>query len=126
MRTNPSLKFIPVGSVCGQGIADHPDVRKLGFTGSTPVGKTIMTSCAQSNLKKVSLELGGKSPLIIFADCDLSKAVRMVTVNFVFFFSFDYSCFNALLNCSRVLYLLYILYIIIYCDMLIISVMRVV
>jgi len=65
------------GSVCGQAIADHPDVRKLGFTGSTPVGKTIMTSCAQSNLKKVSLELGGKSPLIIFADCDLNKAVRM-------------------------------------------------
>lgn len=63
----------------GQGIADHPDVRKLGFTGSTPVGKTIMTSCAQSNLKKVSLELGGKSPLIIFADCDLNKAVRMVS-----------------------------------------------
>jgi len=38
-----------------------------------------MTSCAQSNLKKVSLELGGKSPLIIFADCDLNKAVRMVS-----------------------------------------------
>ena len=71
--------FLLIGSVCGQGIADHPDVRKLGFTGSTPVGKTIMTSCAQSNLKKVSLELGGKSPLIIFADCDLNKAVRMVS-----------------------------------------------
>ena len=71
------------GGVVGQGIADHPDVRKLGFTGSTPVGKTIMTSCAQSNLKKVSLELGGKSPLIIFADCDLNKAVRMVSSLFV-------------------------------------------
>jgi len=65
------------GSVVGQGIADHPKVRKLGFTGSTGVGKTIMESCAVSNLKKVSLELGGKSPLIIFSDCDLDKAVRM-------------------------------------------------
>jgi len=64
------------GRVTGQAIADHPDVRKLGFTGSTPVGKTIMKSCAESNLKKVSLELGGKSPLIIFKDCDLDRAVR--------------------------------------------------
>ena len=63
----------------GQGIADHPLVRKLGFTGSTPVGKTIMESCAKSNLKKVSLELGGKSPLIIFSDCDLDRAVRYVS-----------------------------------------------
>merc|ERR550534_3374202 len=57
-------------------MADHPDVRKLGFTGSTPIGKQIMKSAAVSNLKKVSLELGGKSPLIIFADCDMDKAVR--------------------------------------------------
>jgi formyltetrahydrofolate dehydrogenase len=63
--------------VVGQAIADHPKVRKMGFTGSTPVGKTIMRSCADSNLKKVSLELGGKSPLIIFHDSDLDKAVRM-------------------------------------------------
>lgn len=63
------------GSVCGQAIADHPKIRKLGFTGSTPIGKTIMESCA-SNLKKVSLELGGKSPLMIFSDCDMDKAVR--------------------------------------------------
>ncbi|KAK4319328.1 hypothetical protein Pmani_009720 [Petrolisthes manimaculis] len=65
------------GSVCGQAIADHPDVRKLGFTGSTEIGKVIMKSCAMSNLKKASLELGGKSPFIIFSDCDLDKAVRM-------------------------------------------------
>nr|XP_026270889.1 cytosolic 10-formyltetrahydrofolate dehydrogenase isoform X2 [Urocitellus parryii] len=65
------------GSLVGQRLADHPDVRKIGFTGSTEVGKHIMKSCALSNVKKVSLELGGKSPLIIFADCDLSKAVQM-------------------------------------------------
>ena len=64
------------GSRCGQAIVDHPLVRKLGFTGSTPVGKDIMRSCAVSNLKKASLELGGKSPLIIFGDFDLDKAVR--------------------------------------------------
>jgi len=65
------------GSVCGQAIADHPLVRKLGFTGSTEIGKVIMKSCAVSNLKKASLELGGKSPFLIFSDCDLDKAVRM-------------------------------------------------
>ncbi|KAM8931074.1 cytosolic 10-formyltetrahydrofolate dehydrogenase [Pelodytes ibericus] len=65
------------GSLIGQRLSDHPDVRKIGFTGSTQIGKQIMKSCAQSNAKKVSLELGGKSPLIIFNDCDLDKAVRM-------------------------------------------------
>ncbi|CAH2312049.1 cytosolic 10-formyltetrahydrofolate dehydrogenase [Pelobates cultripes] len=65
------------GSLIGQRLSDHPHVRKLGFTGSTEIGKQIMKSCAQSNVKKVSLELGGKSPLIIFKDCDLDKAVRM-------------------------------------------------
>uniref|UniRef100_A0A8C3G823 10-formyltetrahydrofolate dehydrogenase n=1 Tax=Cyclopterus lumpus TaxID=8103 RepID=A0A8C3G823_CYCLU len=65
------------GGMVGQRLSDHPDIRKLGFTGSTPIGKQIMKSCALSNLKKVSLELGGKSPLIIFADCDMDKAVRM-------------------------------------------------
>ncbi|KAM4721426.1 cytosolic 10-formyltetrahydrofolate dehydrogenase [Rhinophrynus dorsalis] len=65
------------GYPVGQRMADHPDIRKIGFTGSTPIGKLIMKSCAQSNVKKVSLELGGKSPLIIFHDCDLDKAVRM-------------------------------------------------
>ena len=54
------------------------DVRKVGFTGSTGIGQTIMKSAAVSNVKKVSLELGGKSPLIIFSDCDLDKAVRLV------------------------------------------------
>ncbi|XP_012684841.1 cytosolic 10-formyltetrahydrofolate dehydrogenase [Clupea harengus] len=65
------------GALVGQRLSDHPEVRKLGFTGSTEIGKHIMKSCAVSNVKKVSLELGGKSPLIIFSDCDLDKAVRM-------------------------------------------------
>jgi len=64
------------GSEVGQAICDHPRIRKVGFTGSTPVGAEIMASCARSNIKKVSLELGGKSPLIIFSDYDLNKAAR--------------------------------------------------
>ncbi|KAF6117297.1 aldehyde dehydrogenase 1 family member L2 [Phyllostomus discolor] len=72
------INIIPgSGGVAGQRLSEHPDIRKLGFTGSTPIGKQIMKSCAVSNLKKVSLELGGKSPLIIFNDCELDKAVRM-------------------------------------------------
>jgi len=64
------------GKVVGEAIATHPDVRKLGFTGSTEIGKQIMGYAANSNLKKVSLELGGKSPLIIFSDCEMEKAVK--------------------------------------------------
>ncbi|KAK3932617.1 Cytosolic 10-formyltetrahydrofolate dehydrogenase [Frankliniella fusca] len=63
------------GSEAGDAIASHPLVRKLGFTGSTEVGQTIMRTCA-SNIKKCSLELGGKSPLVVFDDCDLDRAVR--------------------------------------------------
>lgn len=77
------INILPgTGSGTGQAIVDHPLIRKLGFTGSTDIGRTIMTSCAQSNLKKCSLELGGKSPLVIFADCDLDKAVKYVSLPF--------------------------------------------
>ncbi|XP_033222142.1 mitochondrial 10-formyltetrahydrofolate dehydrogenase isoform X2 [Belonocnema kinseyi] len=72
------------GSVTGNALANHPLVRKLGFTGSTEIGQVIMRSCADSNLKKVSLELGGKSPLVIFEDTDLQQAVR-VAMSSVFF-----------------------------------------
>ncbi|XP_071440241.1 cytosolic 10-formyltetrahydrofolate dehydrogenase [Hetaerina americana] len=65
------------GSLAGQALAEHLQVRKLGFTGSTFAGQKIMQACANSNLKKVSLELGGKSPMIIFEDCDLDLAVTM-------------------------------------------------
>ncbi|XP_044260875.1 cytosolic 10-formyltetrahydrofolate dehydrogenase isoform X2 [Tribolium madens] len=72
------INVVPgTGSMTGQAIASHPEIRKLGFTGSTEIGQVIMKTCAESNLKKVSLELGGKSPLVIFADCDLDKAVRL-------------------------------------------------
>lgn len=71
------------GTDVGNAIVEHPLVRKLGFTGSTPVGQNIMRCCS-SNLKKVSLELGGKSPLVIFDDADMQKAVK-IGMNSVFF-----------------------------------------
>lgn len=62
------------GSKLGEAITSHPDIAKIGFTGSTIVGKRIMEKSANS-LKKITLELGGKSPNIIFADADLNKAI---------------------------------------------------
>lgn len=87
------------GSIIGQALAEHPVVRKLGFTGSTDTGKIVMRACANSNLKKTSLELGGKSPFIIFSDCDIDRAVRLV--------SFSFRCsmlclFEQCILCSRV------------------------
>ncbi len=58
------------GPTAGAAIASHSNVRKVAFTGSTDVGKIIMKTAADSNLKKVSLELGGKSPLVVFDDVD--------------------------------------------------------
>jgi acyl-CoA reductase-like NAD-dependent aldehyde dehydrogenase len=61
------------GSVVGERLVHHPDVRKIVFTGSTEVGKSIMTGCAEQ-VKRVTLELGGKSANIVFADADLERA----------------------------------------------------
>uniref|UniRef100_A0ABD2X800 10-formyltetrahydrofolate dehydrogenase n=2 Tax=Trichogramma kaykai TaxID=54128 RepID=A0ABD2X800_9HYME len=72
------------GRVAGEAIVKHPQVRKLGFTGSTEIGQTIMKDCAESNMKKVSLELGGKSPFVIFEDADMQQAVRLA-MSSVFF-----------------------------------------
>lgn len=59
----------------GAQLTGHPLVRKLSFTGSTPVGRLLMGQCAQS-IKKVSLELGGNAPFIVFADADVDAAVE--------------------------------------------------
>ena len=61
------------GSVVGERFVTHPDVRKLVFTGSTEVGKRIMSGCADQ-VKRVTLELGGKSANIVFEDSDIEKA----------------------------------------------------
>ncbi|EJT46957.1 hypothetical protein A1Q1_04200 [Trichosporon asahii var. asahii CBS 2479] len=62
-----------LGPTAGQAMADHMDVDKIAFTGSGPVGRRILASAANSNLKRVTLELGGKSPNIIFDDCKSIK-----------------------------------------------------
>ncbi|MFI5101933.1 MAG: aldehyde dehydrogenase family protein [Terriglobales bacterium] len=62
------------GETAGAALAAHPDVDKIAFTGSTEVGKLIARA-ATENLKKVSLELGGKSPNVVFADADLKAAI---------------------------------------------------
>src|SRR3981081_84559 len=64
-----------VGETAGAAIVEHPDVYKIAFTGSAQVGKTIMRAAA-ATLKKISLELGGKSPNIFFADADFEAAVE--------------------------------------------------
>ncbi len=61
------------GSVVGQRLVEHPGVRKIVFTGSTEVGQQLMAGCARQ-VKRVTLELGGKSANIVFADADLEKA----------------------------------------------------
>jgi aldehyde dehydrogenase (NAD+) len=63
------------GSVVGQALVEHPLVNKIAFTGSTEVGKRIMKDSADT-MKRVSLELGGKSPNIVFADSDLETAIK--------------------------------------------------
>jgi len=72
------INVIPgYGPTAGQAIASHPDIHKVAFTGSTEVGKLIMEEAAKSNLKRISLELGGKSPLVIFDDFDVDEAVNI-------------------------------------------------
>jgi acyl-CoA reductase-like NAD-dependent aldehyde dehydrogenase len=68
------LQVVPgEGPVAGQRLVEHPDVRKIVFTGSTRVGKQIMRGCAD-HVKRLTLELGGKNANIVFADADLEKA----------------------------------------------------
>jgi betaine-aldehyde dehydrogenase len=63
------------GSVCGQRLVEHPDVAKIAFTGSTEVGRRIAQGAA-GTIKRVTLELGGKSANVVFADADLRKAAE--------------------------------------------------
>lgn len=65
------------GPTAGAAISEHTEIAKVAFTGSTEVGKTIMAAAARTNLKRVTLELGGKSPLIVFEDSDIDEAVHI-------------------------------------------------
>lgn len=64
------------GPTAGAAISRHMDIDKVAFTGSTEVGHLIMEAAAKSNLKRVTLELGGKSPNIVFADADMDQAIE--------------------------------------------------
>jgi phenylacetaldehyde dehydrogenase len=68
-----------LGETAGQALVDHPGVDKLAFTGSTEVGRSIVRA-ASGNLKRVSLELGGKSPVVVFPDADLETTVPGVAL----------------------------------------------
>ena len=69
------VNIVPgLGETAGDAISRHSGIDKIAFTGSTEVGRKILHS-ATANLKKVSLELGGKSPMFVFADADLEQAV---------------------------------------------------
>lgn len=63
------------GDTVGNAISLHMGIDKIAFTGSTAVGRMVMTAAAESNLKNVTLELGGRSPNIVFEDADLKLAV---------------------------------------------------
>jgi len=67
------------GNTVGQAISEHQGIQKVAFTGSTLVGRKVMEAAARSNLKNVTLELGGKSPNIIFNDADLDQAANWST-----------------------------------------------
>ena len=63
------------GSVAGQALVEHPDISKVAFTGSTEVGKGVMNTASRT-IKRVSLELGGKAPCIVFDDAEIEEAVE--------------------------------------------------
>lgn len=71
------LNVLPgIGERVGTAIASHHDIDKVAFTGSTETGKSIMQAAGASNLKRVSLELGGKSPSIVSEDANIEQARR--------------------------------------------------
>ncbi|CAD0022639.1 unnamed protein product [Aureobasidium pullulans] len=72
------------GNPCGAAMASHMKIRKIGFTGSGRTGRLIKEAAAKSNLKRVSLELGGKSPLVIFDDADLDKAIPAAALSILY------------------------------------------
>lgn len=87
----PGVLNIVVGaSTVGAALSAHPGLDKLSFTGSNPVGQKVMHSCAE-RCRPVTLELGGKSPILVFEDCDLDQAVEWIIAGF---------CWNAGQMCS--------------------------
>lgn len=79
------INIIPgSGRKCGEAILRHPVIKKIAFTGSTGIGKRVMIAAAESNIKKVTLELGGKSPNIVFDDADIPTTVQNLITGIFF------------------------------------------
>ncbi|CAM6092139.1 unnamed protein product [Calypogeia fissa] len=78
------------GPTAGAAISEHMDIDKVAFTGSTEIGKVVLAASAKSNLKKVTLELGGKSPFIVCADADVDHAADLS--HFALFFNQGQCC----------------------------------
>ena len=72
------------GPVAGHALVKHPQVNKIAFTGSSITGQKVALDATQYGMKRVSLELGGKSPLIVFEDADLDKAVEVAHLGLFF------------------------------------------
>ncbi|MCM2475549.1 aldehyde dehydrogenase [Rhizobium sp. CG5] len=71
------------GQVTGNAITGHPDIAKVSFTGSTRAGSAIMENVARTGIKPMTLELGGKSPQLVFADADLDKAAAAISTSII-------------------------------------------
>lgn len=79
------LNVVPgLGPIAGEAISNHPKISMISFTGSSAVGRRIMASSSQSNLKRMILELGGKSPVVICEDADVDKAAVIAWSSIMF------------------------------------------
>jgi 2-formylbenzoate dehydrogenase len=80
------------GSVAGDALVRHPDIRRIGFIGSVPTGRAIQKVAAESGVKHVTLELGGKNPLLVFPDADLEAAATGAVRGMNFHWTGGQSC----------------------------------
>ena len=87
------------GAASGTALVNHPDVRLISFTGSVPTGKAIAAACA-SKMKRYVMELGGKSPVIVFEDADMEKALEEA-VTFAFAYQGQICCANTRILIQR-------------------------
>lgn len=84
------------GPTAGAAISSHMDIDCVSFTGSSEVGRLVMQAAAMSNLKSVSLELGGKSPLIVFDDVDVDSVVNLALLG-----GFANKVHKSMTNCKK-------------------------
>lgn len=92
LPTNLLITISGRGAVAGRAIVRHPDVRRIGFIGSTTTGQAIQRDASETGVKHVSLELGGKNAQIVFADADLEKAAQGAVSGMNFTWTAGQSC----------------------------------